>query len=210
MTKRCSKCHNDYPMTEDFFYPRSDGKQPFRSACKLCTLKQHKVYRDSGSGQKVSRNHRSTYRNTLRGYLQHLFATMVQRCTDPERKDYAWYGGMGVEVNFSNSEEFIRYVQHEMKLTFEDIKGFDIDRIDTYGHYEPGNIRFVTSKVNQNNRRNNVMTGAVKVCRKCKQGFPSTLDFFYATKRSRDGLTSYCKKCTCDYGKLRRKLKGDD
>ena len=106
---------------------------------------------------------------------------MVQRCTDPERKDYAWYGGMGVEVNFSDSEEFIRYVQHEMKLTFEDIKGFDIDRIDTYGHYEKDNIRFVTSKVNQNNRRNNIKIGPTKFCKKCGNVFLYVLLWFRDT-----------------------------
>ena len=32
-----------------------------------------------------------------------------------------------------------------------------LDRIDTDGNYEPGNIRWVTAKENTRNRRNNVM-----------------------------------------------------
>lgn len=35
-------------------------------------------------------------------------------------------------------------------------KGLQIDRIDTYGDYSPENCRFVTCKINQNNKTNNI------------------------------------------------------
>ena len=34
----------------------------------------------------------------------------------------------------------------------------ELDRINTNGHYEPGNIRFVTRSENQANRRNTVLS----------------------------------------------------
>ena len=36
-------------------------------------------------------------------------------------------------------------------------EGYQLDRIDTDGNYEPGNIRWVTAKENTRNRRNNRM-----------------------------------------------------
>lgn len=43
----------------------------------------------------------------------------------------------------------MNYVVDILKV---DPRGFDIDRIDNNGHYEKGNIRFVTHKENCNNR----------------------------------------------------------
>ena len=44
-----------------------------------------------------------------------------------------------------------RYVIDELRV---DPRGLQIDRIDNDGHYEKGNIRFVTCVENNNNRCN--------------------------------------------------------
>ena len=41
-------------------------------------------------------------------------------------------------------------------LPMEDYRGLQFDRIDTQGHYEPGNLRLVSAKKNAMNKRNNV------------------------------------------------------
>ena len=76
---------------------------------------------------------------------------MKERCSNPKRKAYERYGGRGIKCLFNSPDEFINYVINELQI---DPRGLQIDRINNNGHYEPGNIRFVTSKINNNNRRN--------------------------------------------------------
>ncbi|KKK99325.1 hypothetical protein LCGC14_2633830, partial [marine sediment metagenome] len=68
---------------------------------------------------------------------------------------YKNYGGRGIENKFKSLDDFRCYVTDFLGITeFEQIKGLQIDRIDNDGDYKPGNMRFVTAKVNSNNRRN--------------------------------------------------------
>jgi hypothetical protein len=51
-------------------------------------------------------------------------------------------------------DSFISWVL--ANLPMEDYKGLQFDRIDTLGHYEPGNLRLVSARKNMMNRRDNV------------------------------------------------------
>lgn len=75
------------------------------------------------------------------------------RCYDPKNIGYHNYGGRGITVCeewMNNMESFVKW---GMANGYQ--KGLDIDRRDNNGNYEPGNCRFVTRKVNCNNKRNN-------------------------------------------------------
>ena len=89
------------------------------------------------------------YRSTINGQLRNVFAGMERRCNNPKAGNYKWYGGRGIKVCFKSTNEFVDYVVNELCV---DPRGLQIDRIDNNGNYEPGNIRFVTAKINCQNR----------------------------------------------------------
>lgn len=80
----------------------------------------------------------------------HVWDSMLQRCGNPNHKSFPDYGGRGISVceRWKKFENF-----------FSDMgdpgQGFSIDRIDHNGNYEPGNVRWATSKTQGRNKRSN-------------------------------------------------------
>lgn len=89
----------------------------------------------------------------LRRRLLGRIAASIQRCRDPNDKGYPNYGGRGIRVHAPWVERRHEYLAYLLTLPGHDDKTLDMDRIDTDGNYEPGNLRFVTRAVNTNNRR---------------------------------------------------------
>ena len=85
-----------------------------------------------------------------RDRLKRSYDSMMHRCHNPKSYRFYDYGGRGIENRFGSLDEFRSYVVDELQV---DPRGLQCDRIDNEGHYERGNIRFVTAKVNMNNRR---------------------------------------------------------
>ena len=76
---------------------------------------------------------------------------MLKRCYDKKHKDYGDYGGRGIGVCEEwreNKGKFMRWCRDE-----EREKEMEIDRRNNDEGYSPENCRFVTKKVNRNNRR---------------------------------------------------------
>ena len=75
-----------------------------------------------------------------------------ERCNNPNHKEYKNYGGRGIKVceEWDNLNNF-----REWALNSGYREGLTIDRINVNGNYEPNNCRWVSMKVQQNNRRNN-------------------------------------------------------
>ena len=76
---------------------------------------------------------------------------MVQRCTNPKRKDFQRYGGRGISVcaRWHLFENFLSDVG-------ERPEGMQLDRIDNNKNYEPANVRWVSATENACNKSNNV------------------------------------------------------
>lgn len=86
--------------------------------------------------------------STTPEYQAYMDAKM--RCTNPEAAGVDWknYGGRGIEFRFTSFKEFFGHIGPRPV-------GMSLDRRNSDGHYELGNVRWATMKEQQNNKRNN-------------------------------------------------------
>lgn len=85
--------------------------------------------------------------------LLNRLAAAIGRCTKPNDRGYHNYGGRGIFVHpewRANRASFLQYVQ---TIPGWDDPKLEMDRADTNGNYEPGNIRFISRSDNNRNRR---------------------------------------------------------
>ena len=76
------------------------------------------------------------------------------RCKNPNYREYHNYGGRGISLCEEWDKSFISFYNWSMENGYE--RGLSIDRRDVNGNYEPANCRWVTTSVQNNNRRDTV------------------------------------------------------
>jgi hypothetical protein len=74
-------------------------------------------------------------------------------CLNPHNPQYGNYGGRGITVYEPWSRDFATFLRDVGRRPQE---GYSLDRIDNDKGYSPGNVRWVTGRIQQSNRRNNV------------------------------------------------------
>ena len=103
-------------------------------------------------GHNIRAKNNPKYKHGLRYHkLYTIWKNMKIRCHNQNSSDYWDYGGRGIRVCIRWKDNFVRFYNWAMANGWEE--GLQIDRRDNDGNYHPDNCRFVTSKVNANNRR---------------------------------------------------------
>lgn len=74
-----------------------------------------------------------------------------RRCNEPRNGSYARYGGRGIRVCERWDKSFAAFLADVGEAPGW---SYQIDRIDPDGHYEPGNVRWVTPEDNRRTKRN--------------------------------------------------------
>ena len=82
--------------------------------------------------------------------LYRIWNNMRNRCDRPSSDNYKWYGGRGISYEKEWSD-FSSFAAWAIANGYDD--SLELDRIDTNGNYTPDNCRFVTHRMNCQNRR---------------------------------------------------------
>ncbi|MDE2021047.1 MAG: hypothetical protein KGJ13_11980 [Patescibacteria group bacterium] len=84
--------------------------------------------------------------------LFYCWKGIKNRCYAPNSTAYKHYGARGILVSPLWKNDFLRFVED---VGFPPSLDMDLDRINTDGNYEPGNVRWITHQENMCNVRNN-------------------------------------------------------
>jgi hypothetical protein len=76
---------------------------------------------------------------------------MIARCSNPKHPSFKNYGGRGIHVAeaWQGEEGFQAFFDHLGPRP----DGCSLDRIDAFGHYEPGNVRWASKELQEANKR---------------------------------------------------------
>lgn len=115
--------------------------------------------------------------------LYRIYHHILDRCNNPNCKEYKWYGGRGIKCEFKSYEEFRDYALNNGYTDY-----LTVERIDVNGNYSPDNITFIPLQLQARNTRSNVML-TYKGLTLCASEWAEILGMKpdTITKRKRDG-----------------------
>jgi hypothetical protein len=122
--------------------------------------------------------------------LYNILMRMKARCYNPTDDAYELYGGRGIRICdewLDKETGVICFYKWATENGYSE--DLTIDRIDVNGNYEPNNCRWVTMKVQQNNKRNNVrieINGEIKTMKQWSEVLG--IDYIILQRRYNLGL----------------------
>lgn len=89
-------------------------------------------------------------RGNARTTEYNCWATMIQRCTNPNSSAWPGYGAIGIKVCDRWLHSFPNFIAD---MGRKESLGLSIERVNGLGNYEPSNCIWATAKEQANNRR---------------------------------------------------------
>ena len=116
-----------------------DGHLLYECRCNICHEHFVRKLSDIKKRNKVCQHQHHIWRNKR---ISGIFYNMIDRCYNPDAKDYRWYGAKGIRV----CEEWINnpnlFEQWAFENGYEDT--LTIDRIHSDQNYNPENCRWIS------------------------------------------------------------------
>lgn len=92
--------------------------------------------------------------------LYGVWLNIKRRCYLETKPDYERYGGRGIKMCDDWKNDFASFYEWAYKNGYDENASYmecTLDRINTDKDYSPDNCRWVSNKVQQNNKRNNII-----------------------------------------------------
>ena len=115
---------------------------------------------------------KQTYRHNYGAKKNPYYKTwsqMKKRCYCPTDIHYPRYGARGIRVADVWKKDFWVFYDYVSQLPHFGETGYTLDRIDNNGNYEPGNVRWASSKQQARNRSNNILIEAFGKTQTCAE-----------------------------------------
>ncbi len=136
MTKRCSKCEKLKPVTSEYFYRESMGKDGFRGECKVCKEKHTKKWRQ-GKGKEYLADMQREWRvdnwDKWIEWRRNYCHTNVDKINAVRRIRYANGGSLKIKgnVNYRIASRLRNRITHALKRQTKSLSTNDLIGCDT-------------------------------------------------------------------------------
>lgn len=135
---------------------RYAGDQKWLCRCDCGTeklIRGGSLRRESTKGCRRCRRYPGPIHGCVGTKVHRAWAGMIQRCCNPNCREYPYYGGRGIAVCEEWRQSFEAFRDWALANGFAD--DLTLDRRDNMSGYSPGNCRWTTKKVQARNRRSN-------------------------------------------------------
>lgn len=110
----------------------------------------HERTKSCGCLRKDSNIQNKTTHGMSKTGVYNAWHSMKARCYNPTNHNYSRYGGRGISVCKEWKDTFESFYKWAISNGYR--QGLTLDRIDNDGNYCPGNCRWATTKMQNNNR----------------------------------------------------------